>query len=459
MTRHPLRRALVLMLLLCATAAPGRAEPPELAGLDGRFIREPVFDGDLLVYEGGRRDGPVVVLVHGIGTEASAAWRHVIPGLTDDFRVVAFDLPGFGRSSHGSQPYTPDCYVRVLDHVIAETAGDTPVHLLGHSLGGAVSLRYAGTHPERVERLLLSNVAGILHHSAYAEYLVPFATHSLTGGRIASAGPVDWLSGEVIRAITRRVPDPAMVVESAMLRSTALRGNPRVIAGFALALTDYSETLGRVQAPTSIFWGREDRIAPLRVGRVLADALPAAELTVFDDTGHAPMLERPDAFNRALRARLTGDPPDAGRPSAPEPGQRRAECNGTDGRVFQGAYASLTIRNCDNVTVRDASARIITVENSSVTIVNTFIEGDAVGLEASNSQVTLTTGRIRADVPVVAASATLNIAGTRLEGDTAVLRATGAGKSEVTFSVTPVTTRNGRHYLHALYAPAPGETL
>lgn len=459
MTRHGLHRALVLTLLLCASAVSGAAEPPELAGLQGRFVPEPVFGGELLVYEGGKRDGPVVVLVHGIGTEASVAWRHLIPELTDDYRVIAFDLPGFGHSSQGNHPYTPDRYVRVLDDVIAETAGDTPVHLLGHSLGGAITLRYAGAHPERVERLLLSNVAGILHHSAYAEYLVAFATHSLTGGRIASAGPVDWLSGEVIRAITRRVPDPTMVVESAMLRNTALRGNPRVIAGFALALTDYSDTLGQMQAPTSILWGRDDRIAPLRVGQVLADALPAAELSVFDDTGHAPMLERPDAFNEALRARLAGDPPRPARPSPLEPGQRQARCDGASDRVFEGAYASLTIRNCDNVTVRNASARTITIEDSSVAIVNTFIEGDAVGLEASNSQVTLTTGRIRADMPVVTDSATLNIAGTRLEGDTAVLRATGAGESEVTFSVTPVATRHGERYLHALHAPAPGETL
>src|SRR5262245_10596481 len=91
-------------------------------------------------------DGPVAVLVHGLGGFAES-WRRTATALRSHFRVIAFDLPGFGQSSKPNRPYTISFFHQVLEEFL-ETLGVEKVRLVGHSLGGAVALAYAMARPE-----------------------------------------------------------------------------------------------------------------------------------------------------------------------------------------------------------------------------------------------------------------------------------------------------------------------
>src|SRR4051812_48169524 len=105
-------------------------------------------------------EGPPVLLIHGYG-DTSDGWRRVVPGLLKDHRVVALDMPPFGRSGkplHGDKLL--DFYDEFFPEFLDELGLDR-FTLIGHSLGGAVSLRLACEHPERIERLGLVAPAGL----------------------------------------------------------------------------------------------------------------------------------------------------------------------------------------------------------------------------------------------------------------------------------------------------------
>src|SRR5262249_33488076 len=97
--------------------------------------------------------GPVVVLVHGLGGFAES-WRRTIDALAARADVLALDLPGFGLSAKPRTRYDLDFFVRSL-HGFLDVVGVGQVSLVGHSLGGAVAVAYALTHPARVDRLAL----------------------------------------------------------------------------------------------------------------------------------------------------------------------------------------------------------------------------------------------------------------------------------------------------------------
>jgi len=109
------------------------------------------------VYEWGERDRPLLVLLHGWG-DCGASFQFLVDELPDDRFVVAPDWRGFGRSHHRCESYWFPDYVADLDVLLACYQPDTPVDLLGHSMGANVAGLYAGIFPERVRRFV--NVEG-----------------------------------------------------------------------------------------------------------------------------------------------------------------------------------------------------------------------------------------------------------------------------------------------------------
>src|SRR3712207_5134720 len=129
---------------------------------------------------GGREDGPIVVLVHGLGG-SHMNWDLFAPLLTPHARVWAIDLPGFGRSEPGGRSASVRSNVAVLHRFLAEVVGE-PVVLVGNSMGGMISLLAAGERPDSVTGLVLLNAAipgprraiDPLVAVTFALYAVPF---------------------------------------------------------------------------------------------------------------------------------------------------------------------------------------------------------------------------------------------------------------------------------------------
>src|SRR5262245_2623032 len=147
-------------------------------------LRGAEVDGLTLHYVTAGR-GPAVVLVHGLGGFAES-WRHNISAISRVATVFAVDLPGFGRSSKPPARYRLADSARAL-HGFIQAMGLDRVAVVGHSLGAAVSLTYALTHPARVERVAL--LGGLVPGSSYRPSL-PYrvAATPLLGELLALCG-------------------------------------------------------------------------------------------------------------------------------------------------------------------------------------------------------------------------------------------------------------------------------
>ncbi len=448
----------LLLLAAVLSLVPGPTGAVEAVVAEQR-IADPVFRGEAQLFIAGSPEAPPVVLIHGIGARAAADWDGLIPELAHDYRVLAFDLPGFGRSSQRNEPYTPGNYAAFVRYVIEREFGTRPVRIVGHSLGGAIALRYAALHPEQVTALVLADVPGLLHRMAYSKHLTHLGIDFLPNLYPTQNDHLRNLATSVIGLVERMQPTPEAIVVNPKFRKSFLNEDPAKIAGLALALEDFSADLLRVTMPTLLLWGGRDEIAPLRNGQTLAAMLPRAALEVFPDSGHTPMDDVPTAFNARVRGFLAEPrlPVVEARPALTPVGTRTGSCRRQRDMVFEGDYDSLVISRCRGAVVRNARVRQLRIEESAARIEESVIGGRDGGLVVDDARVAITASRIEAPVAIRALGARLDIAGSRIIGSAAALEATQ--ESQALFSLSELTSPHRTGRMHGLWQVQPGEPL
>lgn len=223
--------------------------------------------------------GPAVVLLHGLAG-SSRWWRYTVPALAGDFGVHVPELVGFGGSRPaGTVPGIAgmaELVVRWLDAIGIERP-----HLVGHSMGGQISIHVAAKWPDRVARLVLVSAAGIPRRRALPE-VARFLAELVP--------PRSWGRPSFLPTIAR----------------DALRAGPFTLlrSGYHILADDVRPLLPRIRTPTLVVWGRRDPLTPIAHAWVMADAIPGARLEVIPDAAHNPMADRPRRFNVALRGFL-----------------------------------------------------------------------------------------------------------------------------------------------------------
>ncbi len=455
-----LLRALPALLLLAA--GPAAAQEPvawlEGTGATAELVPESVFGGRVMLYRAGPRGASPrtvpVVLVHGLGQNGARDWSQLIPALAERYPVYALDLPGFGQSDKGNHLYSPENFARVIEQVLAPRVA-APFTLVGHSMGGAVSLAYAARYPHRVARLVLVDAAGVLHRSVYAEFLA-------RANAQRTLGDSPWFD-QVLRAIQLRTENwplrADLALEIPAVRQRVLRGEPNAIAALALVEADFSRALREIRAPTLVIWGADDAVAPLRTGQALAGTIPGARLTVLEGAGHTPQMQLPKRFNPILLDELDGRqvaaPPYALR-KAPPQGERVGRCDKPGLREFSGDYARIELDNCPEALISNARIGSLRAAHSMVRVVNSHILD---GVEASSSRLELTGGSVGGDLLLDASS--LDAAGVRFEPRSPTLAGNGGMLPTVLRLSVCELSRPGAapRYLHDIFRLAPGEAL
>jgi pimeloyl-ACP methyl ester carboxylesterase len=405
-----------------------------------------VFGGSVMLYRAGKRGAEPVILIHGLGTAAARDWAEVIPALAATYDVHAFDLPGFGASDKGNHLYSPSNYVRVLDALFTERL-KRPAHVVGHSMGGLIALSYAAAYPDRVRRLVVVDVAGVLHRSVYSEFLGRTLAQSKVGG-----SPWFEMLAKLITAQAENLPAKGpMSLELPQVRQRMLRGEPGAIAALALVEHDLSRGLRAIKTPALIIWSTNDRIAPPRTGQVLASTIPGARLTVMNEAGHAPQVTQPERFNALLRDELRGKlelKPYAQPYAAPSGGQI-GNCVSERGRQFSGDYEELNLRGCADVEISDARIGRLVVTRSQVRIVNSHVRD---GVESHDSRLEFTGGSLGGDPPLFLDETNVDAAALRIQPRGRVVAA-NYGESVITFrlSVAEIVGPKGQsRYAHQI---------
>ncbi len=449
---------ILFTLLLAATLRPASAQSagqpftPRFAGDKGvreRLIREPVFNGACYIAEAGRPEAPLLILVHGVGDNASLIWNDLLPDLARRYHVVTFDLPGFGQSEKQNALYSPGNYARFIRWVSRQYSNGAPFILVGHSLGGAISLRYAADYPEDLTRLVLVDAAGILHRNAFAKgFLKPNLKERMPDAPREPVIFADNLARAAIDFIPNIPLDLDEVLNNPLLRGTVLGGAPPMIASVALIQEDFSPSLDRVRTPTWLIWGIGDEVAPLRTARALETRLPKTGMFLVPGAAHVPMNEQPALFRARLEQALS-DPSPAERLDRLTPQDRVGRCSNQSGVTFRGGYDRVEISGCTDVLIEEVAAREVVIVDSNVTINSCRITSEGTGLLVRNSKVEGAGISVRGKEAMRVVNSRLDLAGAYLEGREGAVVAEGI--STILFSVSKTSSARGKSILHGVY--------
>ncbi|BES73325.1 alpha/beta fold hydrolase [Marinobacter nanhaiticus D15-8W] len=235
------------------------------------------------------RDGDTLVLLHGFAANKEN-WLRMAGYLTESYNVYAIDLPGHGESNRDlERDYSIDAqvgYVRaILDALVLER-----VHMVGNSMGGAITALYAATYPDRIITATLLDPAGIF------EYDSELVSRVLDGDNpliVSKPGDFERL---VDFALEQKpfVPWPMYsVMEEEALSRKAI--NEHIFlqirdSGYQPA---FRNALASITAPVLVIWGKEDRVINYRNADVFAERIPRARKVLLENVGHAPMIEVP----------------------------------------------------------------------------------------------------------------------------------------------------------------------
>ncbi len=426
--------------------------PPTLPGLRVDVYAEPVFGGQYSLLSVGplqpqptelvdHEPVPPLLLVHGLGQFGMADYYPILEGLAQDRRVLAVDLPGFGQSSRSNREYRPEGFARFLAHV-ADTQAAGRVDVLGHSMGGAISIAFAGSFPHKVRRLALVDAAGVLFRETLVYEMKNEFSDEPEANLLRLVGRDLW--NAALSVASPFSLDPDVVLESELLRGKVLEGDPMQISALALLEHNFDADLRAVTAPTLLVWGKQDTTAPLRTYHVLRERLPVWESAMLEGVGHNPMAQAPERL--LSRVIPFFDTHELGQLENKRPGVAPLQHGGCDGqpvRTFEGRWARLEISGCRQVLIQNAVVESLHVFNSNVELRHVTVEQ---GTFVSEGNLRATGSLLLGETALGINAANIDLAGVEIAGTDESLTVTG--KSSLIASVTGVATNDGRRVVH-----------
>jgi pimeloyl-ACP methyl ester carboxylesterase len=244
-----------------------------------------------------RGTGPDVLLIAGLG-DPLEAWQAQLDGLSDGYRLIAFDNRGVGRTPLPAEPLT---VAGMADDAagVLQALGVPRAHVAGFSGGTAIAQELALRHPGSVRSLVLVGAFG--RADAYFR--------SMLGAwrRMAETAPDEraMLEAFFLWVYTRRAHADGTV--AAIIEEALAFPHPQSTGAFLAQLEafdghDALDRLGRITVPTLVLAGAEDIATPPSLGRLVAERIPGALFEVLEGEAHQPFQEAPDAFNDRVAA-------------------------------------------------------------------------------------------------------------------------------------------------------------
>jgi pimeloyl-ACP methyl ester carboxylesterase len=247
--------------------------------------------------------GQPLLLLHGPPFDHQV-WAPAIPFLSGHFRVVAPDLPGFGRSQPLDRNGSPEALIRAIAGLMTSLRM-VPGFVAGASFGGGIALGLAARHPERVRGLVGVGSLGLERWPTTTQARLARGLRRVPGAlglaiRLAPRLQARWL--------LRSALSPTSPAEQALLdqvaRTLRARTGRRALIQTLRELDTWQQImrqLGGIRAPTLLVWGEHDRIYGLPAAERLRHALPGARLLTLAGAGHLLPVERPAELADAMR--------------------------------------------------------------------------------------------------------------------------------------------------------------
>jgi pimeloyl-ACP methyl ester carboxylesterase len=243
-------------------------------------------------------NAPHMVFVHGLGGSLTT-WSLNLPAFAGQFRICALDLVGAGSSDKPATDYSVPALAAVLARFLDALGPEWQrVSIVGHSLGGAVALAFAADHPQRVERLVLVDSAGLgpeidptvlelMHSEPTPANVRSELTHFFAQPGLIQQALVDQLYQQRMQPCAHEA-----LVSTA---DAAFSNGQQQI--------DLRDTLASLNIPVLVVWGEVDAVIPV-VHAQEGKRAPQSRIEVFTGSGHCPHIERAGAFNELVRTFL-----------------------------------------------------------------------------------------------------------------------------------------------------------
>ena len=254
-----------------------------------RLQKVPVQIGEetLMTYQGGPAQAPVILLLHGLSADKSI-WLRFARHFNRDYRLLIPDLGGHGETAYAAhQDYRVPAQAQRLLRLL-DACGIQRVQVIGNSMGGYIAAWLAAHAPQRISGLALFDPAGVeAPETSDLQHLLeqgknPFLVRSRADFQhfysLTMAAP-PWVPEAVLAAIAERYQ--------------ARRGQLARIFAELQASPPMEPELAKIQVPTLLLWGREDRLLHPSSAQVWAKGLPQAQVQLWEGIGHMPMVERP----------------------------------------------------------------------------------------------------------------------------------------------------------------------
>ena len=279
-----------------------------------RAALEAAYPGDYRTVDGvrlrlrdtGPQGAPAVILLHGFGSSLDT-WEPWARALSTRYRVIRFDLPGFGLT--GADPtgdYTDTREIRILVDLMDQLAVRR-ADLIGNSLGGRIAWNFAALHPDRVTRLVLVSPDGFAS-PGFAYGVAPKVPLMMRA--LPYVAPRSLLKANLAAAYA----DPKHLGEATLTRYRDMMLAPGVRRAILarmgqVILRDPAPTLAGIQAPTLLLWGEQDHMIPIANAADYLRDLPHATLVRLPNLGHVPFEEDPATSIAPVERFLAGQTP------------------------------------------------------------------------------------------------------------------------------------------------------
>ncbi|KMJ58794.1 hydrolase [Bacillus sp. LL01] len=234
---------------------------------------------------------PTLVLIHGF-LSSSFSFRRLIPLLTKEYTVLAIDLPPFGKSEKSKNfVYSYENMAKVVIALL-EKLGINRTVLIGHSMGGQISLNISHQKPELVEKVVLLCSSGYLkrmQRSIIYSSRIPYFYLWLKY----------WLARQgAIQNLLNVVYDHSLIDDEMIAGYTEPFYDDQIFVALTRMIRDRegdlaAEILRKIDTPSLLIWGEEDKVVPVEIGRRLHKDLPNSKLITYKQTGHLLPEEKP----------------------------------------------------------------------------------------------------------------------------------------------------------------------
>lgn len=236
--------------------------------------------------------GDPVVLLHGWGGQA-ASMTPLVVGLRDQYRVIAFDLPGFGGSGQPPVPWGTPEYADLVYRAVA-LLGVQRATYVGHSFGGRLAIWLAAHHPDAVQALVLIDAAGIKPPTTLRRQV---RQRSYKLAKSVLRVPIFGAWGaKMSERLAMHFGSPDYRAATGVMRSSFVK----------TVNLDLSECMTAITAPTLLIWGEKDQATPIADGRTMERLINGSRLIAVAGAGHFSYLDSPVFVKAVIAAFLQG---------------------------------------------------------------------------------------------------------------------------------------------------------